>query len=157
GKMGYISQMSDSTTRFSDRVEDYVKYRPHYPETVIEYLRSTYGLTSGWDIADIGSGTGISTELFLRNGNRVYGIEPNREMREKAEQLLAGYAERRGAEGADGAAAEGVAAAGAAAGGGNFISIDGTAEVTGLPDDSVDMIVAGQAFHWFDPKKSRVE
>src|SRR5215469_2761485 len=106
GKMGYIRYMSNSTTRFSDRVGDYVKYRPHYPETVIEYLRATYSITPHWTIADIGSGTGISSELFLRNGNRVYGVEPNRDMREKAEELLSG--------GYDG----------------RFISIDGAAEAT---------------------------
>ncbi|HEV9035002.1 MAG TPA: class I SAM-dependent methyltransferase [Puia sp.] len=153
--------MSDSTTRFSDRVEDYVKYRPHYPEAVVEYLRATYGLKPEWSIADIGSGTGISTELFLRNGNRVYGIEPNRGMREKGEQLLAGYARRRG-EGGRGAEGRGSGGRGAedafqGEGGGNFISIEGTAEATGLADGSVDMIVAGQAFHWFDPVQSRGE
>jgi SAM-dependent methyltransferase len=125
--------MSNSTTRFSDRVGDYVKYRPHYPETVIEYLRATYSITPHWTIADIGSGTGISSELFLRNGNRVYGVEPNRDMREKAEELLSG--------GYDG----------------RFISIDGAAEATSLPDGSIQMVLAGQAFHWFDPIKSRVE
>jgi SAM-dependent methyltransferase len=122
--------MSDSTIRFSNRVEDYVKYRPHYPETVIAYLRDTYALTPAWDVGDIGSGTGISTELFLRNGNRVYGVEPNPEMRKKADELLAG---------------------------GRFVSIDGTAETTGLMETSVDMIVAGQAFHWFDPVRCRME
>lgn len=122
--------MSNSTTRFSDRVEDYVKYRPHYPEAVVSYLRETYSFSLSWDVADIGSGTGISAELFLRNGNRVYGVEPNREMREKAEELLAGK---------------------------EFISTGGTAEATGLAGSSVDLIVAGQAFHWFDPVRSRVE
>ena len=128
--MGYIRYMSNSTTRFSDRVEDYVRFRPHYPEAVTDYLRSTCQLIPGWVIADIGSGTGISAELFIRNGNRVFGVEPNREMREKAEELLEGA---------------------------NFISIDGTAEATALPDASIDLIVAGQAFHWFDPVKSRAE
>jgi SAM-dependent methyltransferase len=130
--MGYIRDMSNSTTRFSDRVEDYVKYRPHYPEAVIDHLRKKYSLTPEWDIADIGSGTGISAELFLRNGNRVYGVEPNRGMREKAEELLGDA-------------------------GGKFVSIDATAESTGLPECSIDLIVAGQAFHWFDPIKSRAE
>ncbi len=123
--------MSDSTTRFSDRVEDYVKYRPHYPEAVPAYLSSIYSFDPSWDVADIGSGTGISTELFLRNGNRVYAVEPNVDMRDKAEELLAGYA--------------------------RFVSVDGTAEATGLAAESVRLVVAGQAFHWFDPMKSRAE
>ena len=136
--------MSDSTIRFSDRVEDYVKCRPHYPEAIVAYLRVTYGLTPAWEIGDIGSGTGISSELFLRNGNRVYGVEPNPEMRKKAEELLGGYA----------SAKEGAGTAGA---GGRFVSIDGTAETTGLAEASVDMIGAGQAFHWFDPVGFRKE
>jgi SAM-dependent methyltransferase len=123
--------MSNSTARFSDRVEDYVKYRPHYPEIILSYLRDLYTFGPGWVVADIGSGTGISTELFLRFGNTVFAVEPNREMRAKAEELLAGYA--------------------------GFVSVDGTAEATGLGDASVDLIVAGQAFHWFDPVKTRME
>jgi SAM-dependent methyltransferase len=123
--------MSNSTTRFSDRVEDYVKYRPHYPSAVLPYLQETYSFDPSWDVADIGSGTGISTELFLGNGNRVYAVEPNAEMRGKAEELLGGDA--------------------------RFVSIDGTAEATGLAARSVRLVVAGQAFHWFDAVKSRAE
>ncbi len=123
--------MSNSTTRFSDRVEDYVKYRPHYPEVILSYLRELYAFSPGWVVADIGSGTGISTELFLRFGNKVFAVEPNREMRLKAEELLAEYPD--------------------------FVSVDGTAEATGLADSSVDLIVAGQAFHWFDPVGTRTE
>jgi SAM-dependent methyltransferase len=123
--------MSNSTTRFSDRVEDYVKYRPHYPPAVLPYLQETYSFDPSWDVADIGSGTGISTELFLGNGNRVYAVEPNAEMRGKAEELLGGDA--------------------------RFVSIDGTAEATGLAARSVRLVVAGQAFHWFDAVKSRAE
>jgi|SRR5580692_2318371 len=122
---------SNSTTRFSDRVEDYVKYRPHYPEVILSYLRDLYTFGQGWVVADIGSGTGISTELFLRFGNKVFAVEPNREMRAKAEELLAGYP--------------------------NFVSVNGTAEATGLESASVDLIVAGQAFHWFDAAQTRVE
>jgi SAM-dependent methyltransferase len=123
--------MSNSTTRFSDRVEDYVKYRPHYPDVILSYLRDLYTFGPGWVVADIGSGTGISTELFLRFGNKVFAVEPNREMRLKAEELLAGYP--------------------------GLVSVDGTAEATGLTDSSVDLIVAGQAFHWFDPVRTRTE
>jgi SAM-dependent methyltransferase len=123
--------MSDNTTRFSDRVEDYVKYRPHYPEAILPYLQEIYAFDASWDVADVGSGTGISTELFLRHGNRVFGVEPNAEMRGKAEALL-------GSEP-------------------NFISINGTAEATGLAEGSVRLVVAGQAFHWFDAGKSRAE
>jgi SAM-dependent methyltransferase len=122
---------SNSTTRFSGRVEDYVKYRPHYPEIILSYLQDLYTFGPGWVVADIGSGTGISTELFLRFGNAVIAVEPNREMRSKAEELLAGYP--------------------------GFVSVDGTAEATGLENSSVDLIVAGQAFHWFDPVRTRME
>ena len=122
---------SNSTTRFSDRVEDYVKYRPHYPAAVLSYLQDTYSFSSQWAVADVGSGTGISTELFLANGNKVYAVEPNAEMRSKAEDLLSGYL--------------------------GFFSLNGEAEATGVPPSAVDLIVAGQAFHWFDPVKTRPE
>jgi SAM-dependent methyltransferase len=121
----------DSTQRFSDRVGDYVKYRPPYPAALLPYLTTSIHFDASGVVADIGSGTGISTELFLRNGNRVYAVEPNEAMRMKAEELLAGYP--------------------------GFVSINGTAEATGLPPASIDLIVAGQAFHWFDPVKARQE
>jgi len=123
--------MTDVTQRFSSRVENYIKYRPVYPNEVIDTLRSECGLTADSIIADIGSGTGILTEMFLRNGNAVYGIEPNREMREAGERLLKGYP--------------------------RFHSVAAQAEQTRLPDQSVDFITAGQAFHWFDREKAREE
>ncbi len=122
---------SNSTTRFSDRVAYYIKYRPGYPAKVITLLNREIGLSPATVIADIGSGTGISSELFLKNGNRVFGVEPNQPMREAAESRLAGYDA--------------------------FISINGTAEATTLPDASVDLVTAGQAFHWFDPDQARRE
>ena len=121
----------DSVDRFNSRVEDYAKYRPNYPPAVIELLRVDCGLTSESVIADIGSGTGISSELFLKNGNRVFAVEPNPEMRSTAESLLGSYS--------------------------GFTSVDGTAESTGLQSRSVDFIVAAQAFHWFDQGKARLE
>jgi SAM-dependent methyltransferase len=123
--------MSNSTTRFSDRVEDYVKYRPHYPAAVLNYLKDTYSFSSAWDVADIGSGTGILTEMFLENGNKVYAVEPNAEMRSKAEVLLSGYP--------------------------GFYSLTGNAEATGLRSSEVELITAAQAFHWFDPVRTRPE
>lgn len=123
--------MTDVTQRFSSRVENYIKYRPGYPNEVIETLRSECGLTPGSIIADVGSGTGILTEMLLRNGNLVYGIEPNREMREAAERLLRDY--RR------------------------FRSVAARAEETTLDDAGVDFVSAGQAFHWFDREKTREE
>src|SRR5262245_64642768 len=123
--------MTYVTQRFSSLVENYIKYRPGYPNEVIETLRSECGLTSGSIIADVGSGTGILTEMFLRIGNTVYGIEPNREMREAAERLLKDYP--------------------------RFRSVASRAEETTLDDASVDFITAGQAFHWFDREKTREE
>ncbi|MGB3298577.1 MAG: class I SAM-dependent methyltransferase, partial [Phormidesmis sp.] len=121
----------DSTHRFSDRVENYVHYRPTYPEDVLEVLRQGTGLRLEDAIADIGSGTGISAEQFLRNGNQVFGVEPNLEMRQAAESQLHQYAK--------------------------FHSIVGTAEATTLPNHSVDYVVAAQAFHWFDQAKAKQE
>jgi SAM-dependent methyltransferase len=121
----------NSKTRFSDRVENYVKYRPHYPPVIIDYLKSQNILRDDSVIADIGSGTGISSELFLKNGNTVYGIEPNKEMREAAERIFEGFP--------------------------NFLSINATAEETTLPKNSMDLIISGQAFHWFDVEKTKAE
>ena len=122
---------SDHTARFSTRVADYVKYRPGYPQAVLRLLEAECGLAPESVVADVGSGTGILSELFLRNGNRVYGVEPNREMREAGERLLASYP--------------------------NFKSVDGRAEATTLDDKCVDFVTAGQAFHWFDPPHARAE
>ena len=83
--------MKKSTERFSDRVSNYIKYRPGYPPAIASFLADTCGLTSASMIADIGSGTGILTQLFLDNGNTVYGVEPNTNMRRAAERLLAAY------------------------------------------------------------------
>ena len=123
--------MKDPTKRFSDRVENYIKYRPDYPGALIDLLNEECGLTQQSIIADIGSGTGILSELFLKNGNRVFGIEPNAPMRGAGEKLLERYS--------------------------NFTSIDGAAEATTLSDNSVDFVVAAQAFHWFDQESARAE
>lgn len=123
--------MLDPIRRFSNRVQNYLKYRPRYPPAIIPLLESECGLTSESVIAEPGSGTGLLTELFLKNGNQVFGIEPNAEMRAAGERALTSYPK--------------------------FSSIDATAEVTTLPNRSVDFIVAGQAFHWFDREKARAE
>lgn len=121
----------DSTQRFSSRVENYIKYRPRYPQAVIETLKEACQLTPDSRIADVGSGTGILAELFLQNGNPVFGVEPNREMRAAGERLLQPYP--------------------------NFHSINGQAEATTLADHSVEFVTAGQAFHWFDRTSTRAE
>ena len=123
--------MPTPTERFSDRVENYVRYRPAYPLAVLEILREEIGLTPEWTIADLGSGTGISANLFLEHGNEVFAVEPNGPMRAAAERLLDEYSK--------------------------FQSVDGTAEATTLPAGSIDALVAAQAFHWFDPVKTGVE
>ncbi len=123
--------MSDSKERFSNRVDAYVAARPRYPLAVIEHLRNEMGLTSAWQVVDLGSGTGISCELFLKNGNPVIGVEPNFAMRTAAELSLRGFA--------------------------GFQSVNGSAESTTLPDQSADLVVAAQAFHWFDPAAARAE
>jgi SAM-dependent methyltransferase len=123
--------VTDSTRRFSDRVENYIRYRPTYPGEVLECLKSDCGLVRDSVVADIGSGTGILAERFLINGNRVFGVEPNLEMREAGERLLKSHP--------------------------RFTSIAGTAESTTLPKASIDFVTAGQAFHWFDPHRCRFE
>lgn len=123
--------LRDPKARFSDRVEDYLRYRPRYQAEVVEALKSACDLKPEHLIADVGCGTGFSAEPFLQNGNRVIGIEPNREMREAGEHYLASYP--------------------------NFQMRDATAEHTGLADASIDFVLAGQAFHWFRPDETRAE
>ncbi len=121
----------NSTERFSNRVSNYIKYRPGYPQAVVDFLRDEFALTSDKKIADIGAGTGISSELFLSNGFEVTGVEPNDQMRQAASALLKGY--------------------------NNFSITSGAAEATLLPAASVDAIIAGQAFHWFDKIAAKSE
>ena len=124
-------EMRDPTVRFSGRVGHYARWRPDYPAALTGCLTEQGALKPLDVVADIGSGTGLLTAMLLRHGNRVYGVEPNREMREAAERELAGLA--------------------------GFTSVDGRAEATGLPDGSVDVVAAAQAFHWFDTQRCRAE
>jgi SAM-dependent methyltransferase len=123
--------VKDSTRRFSSRVENYVRYRPAYPLAVLDLLKKECGLTTASVIADIASGTGIFTRMLLENSLRVYGVEPNADMRRAGEELLSAYP--------------------------RFTSVAGTAEATTLADHSVDLITAAQAAHWFDREKARRE
>ena len=123
--------MSETADRFSNRVANYVKYRPDYPREVVAWLKEQGALTSDSIVADVGCGPGISTKMFLENGNRVFGVEPNGPMRQAAFQYLKEFP--------------------------NFKRMDGTSENTNLNDASVDLIVAAQAFHWFDPETTRHE
>lgn len=129
--MVLTSIMTDTVERFSNRVANYVKYRPHYPREIIGYLETHCGLNEKSVIADVGCGTGISTKLFLENGNRVFGVEPNAVMRAAAEEYLAAFP--------------------------NFTPVDGRSNETTLADASLDFVVAAQAFHWFDAERTRPE
>lgn len=122
---------SDATTRFSSRVDNYVRYRPGYPSEILDLLRDKCALTPSAHIADIGFGTGLFTRLLLENGNSVTGIEPNAEMRQAGESFLANFP--------------------------RFRATQGTAEATTLPDHSVDFVTAAQAAHWFDRTGARRE
>ncbi len=122
---------SNATTRFSDRVENYVRYRPGYPPEALDVLKTECGLTPDHVVADVASGTGIWTRLLLENGNRVFAVEPNAEMRGAGERLLAAFPA--------------------------FNSVAGSAEATRLAYQSVDFVTAAQAAHWFDREGSRRE
>ncbi len=121
----------DSKKRFSSRVENYIKYRPSYPLGIIDFLKNERVLEKKSIIADIGSGTGKLTKIFLKKRKKVYGVEPNGEMRHAAERLLKKYP--------------------------NFVSINGSAEKTSLDNESVDVIIVGQAFHWFNINEAKSE
>ena len=121
----------DSTHRFSSRVKNYVRYRPGYPREIIGLLKKECGLQPEHVIADIACGTGIFTKLLLENGNRVIGVEPNAEMRKAGEEYLKDYP--------------------------NFDVVVGTAEATTLPAQSIHIVTAAQAAHWFDRRKAHIE
>jgi SAM-dependent methyltransferase len=123
--------VTDPTERFSTRVDNYARYRPSYPAAALDLLTTQCGLAPGVQVADIGAGTGILSELLLARGARVYAVEPNDGMRAAAETQLGGRA--------------------------GFMSIKGTAEATTLPAGSIDLLVAAQAFHWFDAPRARTE
>ncbi|KAF1708571.1 SAM-dependent methyltransferase [Pseudoxanthomonas kalamensis DSM 18571] len=119
------------TERFSDRVADYVRFRPDYPDALLAWLRQAHGIGPDWKVADIGAGTGISSRMFLDGGHSVVAVEPNAAMRTAAIEWL-------GAEP-------------------GFSAMDGRAEATGLDDASVDLVSAAQAFHWFDQQAVKPE
>jgi SAM-dependent methyltransferase len=121
----------DSTHRFSNRVDDYVRYRPDYPPALLDWLQREQGVDANWLVADVGAGTGISSKMFLDAGYAVIAVEPNAPMRAAAESWLASHE--------------------------NFRAVDGTADATGLVDASVDLVTVAQAFHWFDEQATRRE
>jgi Methylase involved in ubiquinone/menaquinone biosynthesis len=123
--------MMKTVERFSNRVANYVKFRPGYPPEVLQFFKEKLGLTQDSVVADIGSGTGLSARPFLENGNTVYGVEPNATMRSAAEEYLESFP--------------------------NFKSVDGTSDATTLTGESVDYLIAAQAFHWFEPEGTRRE
>jgi SAM-dependent methyltransferase len=123
--------MKNPTELFSDKVKNYLAYRPGYPTALLEVLRAECNLSNDTIIVDIGSGTGLLSELFLKNGNHVYGVEPNAEMRTAAESVLKAYP--------------------------RFFSVAARAEATTLKEHSLDFITAGQAYHWFELEKAKRE
>jgi SAM-dependent methyltransferase len=126
-----MANARDPKARFTDRVDDYVRYRPGYPPQVVDLLVRECGLGAGCVVADLGSGTGILSKMLLDAGAEVVAIEPNAAMRAAAERALGTEA--------------------------RFRSVDGSAESTGLAAKSVDLVTAAQAFHWFDPPRARAE
>lgn len=122
---------ADSTERFTDRAGDYAAARPGYPEAIAATLIDELKLPPQAVVADIGSGTGLSCEPFLRAGLTVIGVEPNEAMRAEGDRQLAPFA--------------------------RFRSVSGTAEATTLPEASADLLIAAQAFHWFDIGAARTE
>lgn len=121
----------NNTKRFDGKGEIYAKARPKYAQELLEYIKNTLNIPDGSVFADIGSGTGIFTEQLLDCGYTVYAVEPNNDMRKKADDKLLG---RKG-----------------------YTSVEGTDSRTTLPDSSVDYITAAQAFHWFDSENFKKE
>lgn len=120
-----------TTERFSNRVENYVKYRPGYPPEMLELFKREMNLQSSSIVADVGAGTGISAKVFLENGNKVFGVEPNAAMRAASEEFLREFPA--------------------------YTSVDGTSEETTLANGAIDFVISAQAFHWFRPAPTRAE
>ncbi len=123
--------IANPTERFTGRVESYRRYRPGYPLEVVEWLRTECGLRENAAVVDVAAGTGLLTEIFLAAGFAVTALEPNDEMRAACATLEARYPKLR--------------------------CVAGTAEATGLPDASADLITVAQAMHWFDLERTRAE
>ena len=121
----------ETVERFSNRVENYVKYRPTYPPEILRLFKDEMNLQIDSTVADIGAGTGISAKIFLENGNRVFAVEPNAAMREAAAKYLEDFP--------------------------NLIIVNGTSEAATLENEAVDFVVAAQAFHWFKQTETRTE
>jgi SAM-dependent methyltransferase len=119
------------TERFTGRVEAYRRFRSRFPREIIALLNDHCELMPACVIADLGAGTGMFSELFLENGNSVFAVEPNAEMRAACNELRSSYP--------------------------RLTCVDATAEATGLPDRSVDFVTAARAFHWFDQGKCHPE
>ncbi|PUZ30177.1 Ubiquinone/menaquinone biosynthesis C-methylase UbiE [Chitinophaga costaii] len=119
------------TERFSNRVDNYVKYRPTYPAALLQFMQQVFALRQHSPIADVGAGTGILTALLLQDGYEVFAVEPNDNMRQSANQQLSHFE--------------------------HFHSINGSGEATTLPNGSVDLVTVAQAFHWLQPDKARQE
>ncbi|MCB9649598.1 MAG: methyltransferase domain-containing protein [Deltaproteobacteria bacterium] len=117
--------MSETIHRFDDRVQDYLQGRPGYPAGIIPVLEAQVGLQPGWTVVDIGAGTGLLSRVFLDAGCRVVGVEPSPQMAEAGRLALADAP--------------------------GFRMVEGQAEATGLDDEVAELVVAAQAFHWFDP------
>jgi len=118
---------ADPKKRFSDRVENYSLYRPGYPAEALQYIFEYTKINA----KSIGAGTGIFTNLLLKSDSSVVAVEPNESMRAAADEVLHGNS--------------------------NYSSIAGSAEATGLSDQSVDLITAAQAFHWFNLAEAKIE
>jgi len=121
--------MRDPIERFSDRADNYAKFRPNYPDVMMRFLRNIVAPPA--IVADIGSGTGILTRQLLDSGYELFAVEPNDPMRAEAERILGDRP--------------------------CFRSVRGTAEETTLLDRSVDLITCAQAFHWFDRARAKLE
>ena len=121
----------DNTKKFSGKADVYQQARPNYAQALLDFIAQKWQIGEGSLVADIGSGTGIFTRQLLELGAMVYAVEPNTDMRAKAEELLGGNP--------------------------NFVSVIGTAEQTTLPDHRFHLVTAAAAFHWFDAQRFKLE
>ncbi|MCD0481265.1 class I SAM-dependent methyltransferase [Streptacidiphilus sp. ASG 303] len=115
-------------TGYQRAADAYERSRPSYPLPALRGLADAVGLEPGRTVVDLGAGTGKFTRLLALTGARVVALEPVAAMRGRLAELLPGVEVG-----------------------------SGTAEATGLPDASADVVVAAQAWHWFRQEEALAE
>ncbi len=127
----HLAANLDRFTGFADR---YDAYRPQPPVILLDILTQLAQIERPRLVVDLGSGTGLSTMIWLSRAEQVIGVEPNADMRRQAGARAAALPNAR-----------------------NVKYIDAISSQTGLPDASADIVTCSQSLHWMDPAPTFAE